>query len=332
MIVGTFDTSPLYLATSQDPRFIVTKDGDLIPFDDDNYIFGNKSNRVADIYVVGESSQGIHFVEDDESYGNLSMDDDFNLLWNGKLINITAIGSEWNGSINYYTKTEIDAIVLNNITDLNESVKLWVYNGTLAFNDTFKDFPTKTNLATNISGLNESVKLWVYNGTLAYNSSLSDYWLKTGDTGITGIKARLLDLLAQALLHRLHRRLEDFHVLHANPHHLKVHDEPRCIFQNENPMAKLDRIRALAPVDQFRIRLEEAEDLLGMGNRLATQDTPLGQGGNIIGHHHKPQDILSLLTNEWIAGGLTRVALREGSLVVNSSQGGGTKDTWVLER
>lgn len=32
-----------------------------------------------------------------------------------------------------------------------------------------------------------------------------------------------------------------------------------------------------------------------------------------------------------VAGGLTRVALQEGSLVVNSSQGGGTKDTWVLE-
>jgi len=30
-------------------------------------------------------------------------------------------------------------------------------------------------------------------------------------------------------------------------------------------------------------------------------------------------------------GGLTRVALRQGSLVVNSSQGGGSKDTWVLE-
>ncbi len=30
-------------------------------------------------------------------------------------------------------------------------------------------------------------------------------------------------------------------------------------------------------------------------------------------------------------GGLTRVALKKGSLVVNSSQGGGTKDTWVLE-
>ena len=32
-----------------------------------------------------------------------------------------------------------------------------------------------------------------------------------------------------------------------------------------------------------------------------------------------------------VPGGLTRVALREGSLIVNSSQGGGTKDTWVLE-
>ena len=30
-------------------------------------------------------------------------------------------------------------------------------------------------------------------------------------------------------------------------------------------------------------------------------------------------------------GGFTRVALKKGSLVVNSSQGGGTKDTWVLE-
>jgi len=31
-----------------------------------------------------------------------------------------------------------------------------------------------------------------------------------------------------------------------------------------------------------------------------------------------------------VPGGLTRVALRKGSLVVNSSQGGGSKDTWVL--
>ena len=32
-----------------------------------------------------------------------------------------------------------------------------------------------------------------------------------------------------------------------------------------------------------------------------------------------------------LPGGLTRVALKKGSLVVNSSQGGGSKDTWVLK-
>jgi uncharacterized circularly permuted ATP-grasp superfamily protein len=33
----------------------------------------------------------------------------------------------------------------------------------------------------------------------------------------------------------------------------------------------------------------------------------------------------------WVTpGGLTRVALRRGSLVVNSSQGGGSKDTWIV--
>jgi uncharacterized circularly permuted ATP-grasp superfamily protein len=41
--------------------------------------------------------------------------------------------------------------------------------------------------------------------------------------------------------------------------------------------------------------------------------------------------VLSGKSVQMVAGGLTRVALKEGSLVVNSSQGGGTKDTWVLE-
>jgi len=41
--------------------------------------------------------------------------------------------------------------------------------------------------------------------------------------------------------------------------------------------------------------------------------------------------VLSGHNVQTVPGGLTRVALKEGSLVVNSSQGGGTKDTWVLE-
>jgi uncharacterized circularly permuted ATP-grasp superfamily protein len=42
--------------------------------------------------------------------------------------------------------------------------------------------------------------------------------------------------------------------------------------------------------------------------------------------------VLSGKTVSLVPGALSRVALKEGSLVVNSSQGGGTKDTWVLER
>ena len=41
--------------------------------------------------------------------------------------------------------------------------------------------------------------------------------------------------------------------------------------------------------------------------------------------------VLSGKQVQMVPGGLTRVALKEGSLVVNSSQGGGTKDTWILE-
>ncbi|MGD2075114.1 MAG: circularly permuted type 2 ATP-grasp protein, partial [Gammaproteobacteria bacterium] len=41
--------------------------------------------------------------------------------------------------------------------------------------------------------------------------------------------------------------------------------------------------------------------------------------------------ILSGESSHVTRGGLTRVALKKGSLVVNSSQGGGSKDTWIVE-
>ncbi|MFA6961093.1 MAG: circularly permuted type 2 ATP-grasp protein [Opitutaceae bacterium] len=55
------------------------------------------------------------------------------------------------------------------------------------------------------------------------------------------------------------------------------------------------------------------------------------EGGTIEGRHidFRPY-ILNGETVKIMPGGLTRVALRKGSLVVNSSQGGGSKDTWVL--
>jgi uncharacterized circularly permuted ATP-grasp superfamily protein len=55
--------------------------------------------------------------------------------------------------------------------------------------------------------------------------------------------------------------------------------------------------------------------------------------GNEMGDRHidlRPY-VLSGSDINFVPGGLTRVALREGSLVVNSSQGGGVKDTWVTD-
>jgi uncharacterized circularly permuted ATP-grasp superfamily protein len=64
--------------------------------------------------------------------------------------------------------------------------------------------------------------------------------------------------------------------------------------------------------------------------KLSTCPT-LVDGGIAPRHVDLRPYVLTGETTTVVPGGLTRVALREGSLVVNSSQGGGTKDTWVLE-
>jgi uncharacterized circularly permuted ATP-grasp superfamily protein len=66
---------------------------------------------------------------------------------------------------------------------------------------------------------------------------------------------------------------------------------------------------------------------------LALSTAPTLIDGEIMPRHVDLRPfVLSGKETSVIPGGLTRVALRKGSLVVNSSQGGGTKDTWVLER
>ena len=65
---------------------------------------------------------------------------------------------------------------------------------------------------------------------------------------------------------------------------------------------------------------------------LSTAPTVV-EGGRLAPRH---LDLRPFAVNDgddvWVLpGGLTRVALPEGSLVVNSSQGGGSKDTWVLD-
>jgi uncharacterized circularly permuted ATP-grasp superfamily protein len=65
---------------------------------------------------------------------------------------------------------------------------------------------------------------------------------------------------------------------------------------------------------------------------LSTHPTHVGDGRFEPRHIDLRPYILYGEKTVIIPGGLTRVALRKGSLVVNSSQGGGSKDTWVLHR
>lgn len=64
---------------------------------------------------------------------------------------------------------------------------------------------------------------------------------------------------------------------------------------------------------------------------LSLSRVPTMVEGNIEGRHVDLRPYVLYGESIWVLpGGLTRVALRKGSLVVNSSQGGGSKDTWVV--
>ena len=87
-----------------------------------------------------------------------------------------------------------------------------------------------------------------------------------------------------------------------------------------------------AEIEAFRARL-----LANPGNYIAQPTLSLSTCPTFVEAGIAPRHIdlrpfvLSGASVRMVPGGLTRVALKAGSLVVNSSQGGGTKDTWVLE-
>ena len=65
---------------------------------------------------------------------------------------------------------------------------------------------------------------------------------------------------------------------------------------------------------------------------LSLSRVPTVVGGGLAGRHVDLRPYILFGEEVYVLpGGLTRVALRDGSLVVNSSQGGGTKDTWVVD-
>ncbi|MTW03702.1 circularly permuted type 2 ATP-grasp protein [Pseudoduganella ginsengisoli] len=87
-----------------------------------------------------------------------------------------------------------------------------------------------------------------------------------------------------------------------------------------------------AQVEEFRQKLIAHPDRYIAQPTLALSNCPTFVESGVAPRHIDLRPfVLSGKTISMVPGGLTRVALQEGSLVVNSSQGGGTKDTWVLE-
>jgi uncharacterized circularly permuted ATP-grasp superfamily protein len=88
-----------------------------------------------------------------------------------------------------------------------------------------------------------------------------------------------------------------------------------------------------AEIEDFRQRLLAKPDGYIAQPTLALSACPTYVESGIAPRHIDLRPfVLSGENVAMVPGGLTRVALKEGSLVVNSSQGGGTKDTWILER
>ncbi len=84
---------------------------------------------------------------------------------------------------------------------------------------------------------------------------------------------------------------------------------------------------------RFATKLKERPDNYIAQPTLALSSVPILTEHGLAPRHVdlRPFSLVSPHRIHITPGGLTRVALEEGSLVVNSSQGGGTKDTWILE-
>jgi uncharacterized circularly permuted ATP-grasp superfamily protein len=88
-----------------------------------------------------------------------------------------------------------------------------------------------------------------------------------------------------------------------------------------------------AEIAAFRDKLKMHPDHFIAQPTLALSTCPISTAQGLAPRHIdlRPFVLTGRDHTTIVPGGLTRVALREGSLVVNSSQGGGTKDTWVLD-
>jgi uncharacterized circularly permuted ATP-grasp superfamily protein len=88
-----------------------------------------------------------------------------------------------------------------------------------------------------------------------------------------------------------------------------------------------------AQIEEFRAKLKTNPDNFIAQPTLALSTCPISVAEGVAPRHVdlRPFVLQGATGVRVVPGGLTRVAMTENSLVVNSSQGGGTKDTWVID-
>jgi uncharacterized circularly permuted ATP-grasp superfamily protein len=88
-----------------------------------------------------------------------------------------------------------------------------------------------------------------------------------------------------------------------------------------------------ATIAAFAAKLKANPEKFIAQPTLALSTCPTATDGGIGARHVDLRPFVLTGSNgvRIIPGGLTRVAMTAGSLVVNSSQGGGTKDTWIID-
>ena len=86
-------------------------------------------------------------------------------------------------------------------------------------------------------------------------------------------------------------------------------------------------------MEEFRIAVEEDPRSFIAQPIIKLSTVPCFINGKLEARHVdlRPYALCGPDGVKIVPGGLTRVALKEGSLVVNSSQGGGSKDTWIVD-
>src|SRR6516165_2058461 len=95
-----------------------------------------------------------------------------------------------------------------------------------------------------------------------------------------------LDLATDALLQLGHRWYEDVLIQLAIGHHGVMADETDRILDHQDLVTILDRIGLFAALDQFGVRLEDAENLLVVGHRFAQEHAASSRAAHLLGWSH----------------------------------------------